>query len=89
MSNEKLYIKGFNRGYDLQRCNPDLAKVMIDGWQSDETEFSMGFKDGVQEYINELRRFMDQNIQMQRESLLDNNDLKKLNDRSTDKGMER
>lgn len=67
MSDEKLYIKGFNRGYELQKFNPDLAQSLMDGLQGGKTSFWIGFGDGRDEYVKELNKSIDQETKVKQD----------------------
>lgn len=57
----KLYTKGFNSGYLLQKDNPELAKKLIEGNQSKESIFFKGLVAGSKEQVREkyIERAMD------------------------------
>lgn len=51
---EKEYLKGFNRGYELQKHSPELTEKLKKAVKGSEREIDQGFLSGAKEY--ELER---------------------------------
>jgi hypothetical protein len=53
---DKLYKKGFNAGYLLEKYLPALSQLLIRNMQNSEGDFFEGFKDGSDELLSERDR---------------------------------
>ena len=53
--NERLYIKGFNRGYMITKYLPDLSATILNNIGS-TNDFIEGFSSGKKEYEQEQTR---------------------------------
>lgn len=50
---DKIYVKGFNAGYLLEKYLPALSQLLIRNIQSSEGDFFEGFIAGSNEFIAE------------------------------------
>jgi hypothetical protein len=53
---DKLYKKGFNAGYLLEKYLPALSQLLIRNMQNTEGDFFQGFMDGSGEFRSERDR---------------------------------
>jgi hypothetical protein len=50
---EKLFAKGFNAGYELQKDNPQLLDKLTSDTANKNKTFFLGLEEGRKEYITE------------------------------------